>query len=163
MKSPKLQLAFCLLILVLNGCGGNTNNGLPITREDRSEIVRLSLERALVDQEIPDYGLIHDAENIILSTANIDASLVPTLPGINLVLMTREEIQYKADGEGDFLYIEFTEFNVESDTKVTVSLNNTWAVAARADTAYLSGGGFVIEFTRSSDGWIGEVGPVWMS
>ena len=163
MKPAKLQLVFCLLIFVLNGCGGSANDNLPITREDRTEIIRLSLERALVDQEIPDYGLIQDPENIVLSTANIDASLVPTLPGINLILLTREEIQDRANSEGDLLYIEFTEITVESDTKVTVSLSNTWAVAADPEPAYLSGGGFVIEFTKTADGWIGEVGPTWMS
>lgn len=163
MKPAKLQLVFCLLVFVLNGCGSSANDNPPITREDRADIIRLSLEHALVDQEIPDYGLIQDPENIVLSTANVDASLVPTLPGINLILLTQEEIQDKANREGDFLYIEFTNITVESDTKVTVSLSNTWAVAKDSETGYLSGGGFVIEFTKTADGWIGEVGPKWMS
>jgi hypothetical protein len=50
---------------------------------------------------MPDCDLIQDPENIVLSTANIDASLVRTLPGINLILLTREEIQNKADSEGE--------------------------------------------------------------
>ena len=163
MRFNKLLLVFCLLVSTLSGCGGSTDDDSPITREDRANIIRLSLEYALVDQEIPDYGLIQDPENIVLSATNIDADLVPTLPGINLILLTQEEIQDKANREGDFLYIEFTDITVESDTKVTVSLNNTWAVATDSETAYLSGGGFAIEFTKTADGWIGEVGPTWMS
>ena len=163
MRFDKLLLVFCLLASILSGCGGSADDDSPIMREDRADIIRLSLERALLDQEIPDYGLIQDPENIVLSTANVDASLVPTLPGINLILLTQEEIQDKANREGDFLYIEFTDITVESATKVTVSLSNTWAVAKDSETGYLSGGGFVIEFTKTADGWIGEMGPKWMS
>ncbi|MCP4537883.1 MAG: hypothetical protein GY832_12130 [Chloroflexi bacterium] len=162
MKRKKLQL-FCLLVVILSACSASANNDPSVTRKDRADIIRLSLEHALVDQAIPDYGLIPDPTNIILSTANIDADLVPTLPDIDLILLTREEIQDQANREGDFLYIEFTNITIESDTKVTVSLSNTWAVSEDSETAYLSGGGFAIEFTKTADGWIGEVGPIWMS
>ena len=163
MRFNKLVLVFCLLASVLSGCGGSADDDSPITREDRAKIIRWSLEYALVDQNIPDYALIQDPENIVLSAENIDADLLPTLPGINLILLTREEIQDRANREGDLLYIEFTDFTVESDTKVTVSLSNTWSVGTDSETAYLSGGGFAIEFTKTSGAWIGEVGPMWMS
>ncbi|MCP4598947.1 MAG: hypothetical protein GY847_00125 [Proteobacteria bacterium] len=162
MKRKKLQL-FCLLVFILSACSASINNDPSITRKDRADVIRLSLEHALVDQAIPDYGLIPDPTNIVLSTANIDADLAPTLPGINLILLTQDEIQDRANREGDFLYIEFTDVTVESDTRVTVSLSNTWAVSDDSETAYLSGGGFVIEFTKIADGWIGEVRSVWMS
>ncbi len=164
MKLKKLLFIFCLLSLTLSGCAGATlGNESPLTREDQAEIVRLTLERALVDQEVPDYQLIKDKKNIVLSMANIDVSLIPTLPGINLIPLTREEIQAKANNEGDFLYLEFIEIEAESDAKATVSLGNTWAVAEDSETAYLSGGGFTIEYTKSADGWLSEVVAVWMS
>ncbi len=163
MRFNKLLLVFCLLVSILSGCGGSTGNDSPITREDRAEIIRLSLERALVDQEIPDYALIQDPGNIILSTANIDADLVPALPGINLILLTPEEIQDKANREGDLFYLEFTDITVESNTRVTVSLDNTWAAPKDSEKVYLSGGGFVIEFTKTAGAWIGEVVQEWIS
>lgn len=134
-----------------------------LSEEDRAELIRLTLERALIDQEIPDYGLIEDPQNIVLSSENIDPGLVPELEGVNLIVMTPEEIQQKANEEGDFLYLHFDEITVHSADKVTVSLSNSWAVAEDSETAYLSGGGFTIEYTRDGDGWTGEVTSEWIS
>jgi hypothetical protein len=59
--------------------------------------------------------------------------------------------------------LEVTDVTVVSDTEVTVSLSNTWTVAKDSETGYLSGDGFIIEFTKTADDWTGEVGPKWMS
>jgi NACalpha-BTF3-like transcription factor len=134
-----------------------------LSDEDRAELIRLTLERALIDQEIPDYGLIEDPENIVLSTENIDPELVPELEGVNLEVLTPEEIQQKANEEGDFLHLRFDEITVESADKVIVSLSNSWAVAEDSETGYLSGGGFTIEYTRDGEGWSGEVTTTWIS
>jgi len=32
-----------------------------------------------------------------------------------------------------------------------VALSNIWAMAADSETAHLSGGGFIIEFTKTAD------------
>jgi hypothetical protein len=130
---------------------------------DLAEIIKLTLERALVDQEIPDFQLLEDKENIVLSAENIDPSLAPTLPGINLILLTPEEIQARADEEGDFLYLSFQPIESESESKATVSLNNTWARATDSETMYLSGGGFTVEYTKESGNWTGEVTTAWIS
>jgi hypothetical protein len=43
------------------------------TIDDKTEIVHLSLERALVHQEIPDYGLlVEEGNELVLSTENIE-------------------------------------------------------------------------------------------
>lgn len=138
-------------------------SGADLSAEDRAELIRLTLERALVDQEIPDYGLLPDPNNVVLSSENIDVSLVPELPGINFTVLSPEEIQQKANEEGDFLYLRFDDIAVDSADKVTVRLSNAWAIAADSDTAYLSGGGFAVEYTRGSDGWSGEVSEAWIS
>lgn len=134
-----------------------------LSDEDRAELIRLTLERALIDQEIPDYGLLEDPANIVLSTENIDPELVPELEGVNLEVLTPEEIQQKANEEGDFLHLRFDEFTVESADKVTVSLSNLWAVAEDSNTGYLSGGGFTIEYSRDGEDWSGEVTSMWIS
>lgn len=134
-----------------------------LSREDKAELVRLTLERALLDEEIPDYGLLPDPENVVLSTENVDAELVPDLPGVTLVLLTPSEIQTRADENGDFLYLRFDEISAESPQKAMVSLSNTWAVADDSDTGYLSGGGFTIEYTKDAGDWSGEIIGAWIS
>ncbi|MCB8927891.1 MAG: hypothetical protein H6652_19935 [Ardenticatenaceae bacterium] len=136
---------------------------LDLPNEDVAELLRLTLERALVDQEIPDYALLADQPEIVLSTENIDSTLLPELEGVNLVTMTPEEIQAKADAEGDFPYLRFQGFSAPSNDEVNVSLGSGWAVGADSDMIYLSGGGFTINYTRTADGWSGEVTEMWIS
>ncbi len=141
--------------------GSLTDLGLP--DEDLTELLRLTLERALVNQEIPDYALLADQDEIVLSTENIDPALLPELEGVELVTMTPEEIQAKADAEGDFAYLRFQGFGAVSSDEANVSLGSSWAIAADSDMIYLSGGGFTINYTRTSDGWSGEVTEAWIS
>lgn len=134
------------------------------TNEDKTEIVRLSLERALVDQEIPDYGLLVEKGNeIVLSAENIGDVTVPDLPGLMLIVLSPEEIQAKADREGDFLYLRFNPFEIETPDKVSVGLGSQWAVAEDSTTGYLSGGGLQMIYQRQHESWAGEVEAIWMS
>lgn len=137
--------------------------GVELPQEDVADLIRLSLERALVAQEIPDYALLADQEQIVLSTENIDAALVPELDGVALVTMTPEEIQARADAEGDFPYLRFEEIRAATADSARVSLGSTWARAADSEILYLSGGGFTIDYTRTADGWSGEVTQSWIS
>ena len=73
-------------------------------------------------------------------TENITPELVPNLPGINIILLTPDAIQEKADAEGDFTYLRFTSFEIQRDG-VLVNLDNIWAVGKDSMYAYLSGGG----------------------
>jgi hypothetical protein len=160
-RTKTVVMGAIVLLLVLAAC--TPADELRLTRQDQAEIIRLTLERALIDQEIPDYALIKDPQNIVLSLTNIDATLVPELQDINLVALTSEEIQAKADSGGDFLYLEFTEIKAQSQTKVMVSLNNAWAVAEGSKVGYLSGGGFTVEYSRTEVGWVSEIITTWMS
>ncbi|MAU00861.1 MAG: hypothetical protein CL608_27265 [Anaerolineaceae bacterium] len=136
---------------------------LDLPDEDVADLLRLTLERALVDQEIPDYALLADQNEIVLSTENINPALLPELDGVSLVTMSPEEIQAKADADGDFPYLRFQGFTAVSDDEVNVSLGSSWAIAADSDMLYLSGGGFTINYTRTADGWTGEVTEAWIS
>jgi hypothetical protein len=161
LRIKTLAMGTIVLALALAACSPADETLL--TRQDQADIIRLTLERALIDQEIPDYGLLKDTQDIVLSLTNFDAALVPELKDINLVVLTPEEIQAKADSEGDFLYLEFTEIKAESATKVMVSLNNAWAVAEASKVGYLSGGGFTVEYSKTEVGWVGEIIATWMS
>ncbi len=136
---------------------------LDLPDEDVAELLSLTLKRALVDQEIPDYALLADQPEIILSTENIDPTLLPDLESAEIVTMSPEEIQAKADADGDFPYLRFQGFTAVSDNEVRVSLSSSWAVGADSDMIYLSGGGFTVTYTRTSDGWSGEVTETWIS
>jgi inhibitor of cysteine peptidase len=139
-------------------------SGIELPDSEMAELIRLTLERALIAQEIPDYTLLTaDREEIVLSTENINAALVPELEGVNLVVLAPEEIQAKANEEGDFLYLKFEEITAISPTEARVALNNIWMRAEDSEVAYLSGGGFLIEYTKTADGWQGEITSSWIS
>lgn len=143
----------------VDGASGEMNLG----EDDQRELIRLSLERALREQEIPDYALLEDQPAIVLSTENINPDLIPELEGIPLELLTPEEIQARADEQGDFVYLAFDRFESSSPDEATVSLSSRWAIAADSDTLYLSGGGFTIEYTRLGESWLGEITETWIS
>lgn len=150
-------------VLQLPGTEDGALSELGLPEEDTAELLRLTLERALVTQEIPDYALLADQPEIVLSTENIDTALVPELDGVALVTMTPSEIQAKADAEGDFPYLRFQGFSAVTNDEVRVSLGSSWARAADSDIIYLSGGGFTIAFTRTVGGWEGEITEAWIS
>ncbi len=56
---------------------------------EMAAIVRKMLEFALVEHEIPDYHMLDDKQNVVLSTENIDAGLVSDPPGVHLVALRR--------------------------------------------------------------------------
>ena len=147
----------------LPGTDENPSSELGLPDEDVAELLRLTLERALVAQEIPDYTLLADQPEIVLSTENIDPTLLPELDDVALVTMTPEEIQAKADAEGDFPYLRFQGFTAVSTDKVQVSLGSSWARAVDSEIIYLSGGGFTIEYEKTAAGWHGEVIEAWIS
>lgn len=147
----------------LPGTDDGPASELNLPDEDVADLLRLTLERALVDQEIPDYALLADQDEIVLSTENIDPALLPELDGVDLATMSPEEIQAKADADGDFPYLRFQGYTAVSPDEVNVSLGSSWAIAADSDMLYLSGGGFTVNYTRTADGWTGEVTEMWIS
>ena len=133
------------------------------TSEGRAEIIKLVLEWALVDKNIPDYALLPDSSSKVLSLENIDADMVTQIPGVNLILLTPDEVQKKADEEGDFLFLSFQELKV-GESKATVSINNTWARAKDSEMVYLSGGGCALEYQKEGGEWVlGEQMMCWIS
>lgn len=135
-----------------------------LSEDDQRELIRLTLERALIEQEIPDYALLADqGDSIVLSTENINPELLPELEGLTLELLTPEEIQARANEEGDFVYVNFDRFESSAEDAATVSLSSRWAAGEDSDMIYLSGGGFTIEYTRVGDNWMGEITESWIS
>ncbi len=83
-----------------------------ITEQDKIDIFKLIFQQACENKQI---GEVRDGRcNIILLKENI-AFNVPSLSNINLSLMTKQEIQKKADAEGRTEYLIFQPLQVTGD------------------------------------------------
>ena len=132
---------------------------LSLTDQDRSELIRQTLERALIGNEmIAAEVLVKDDESVVLSTENINASLAPNIPNRNLILLRPEEIQKKADDQGDFMFLSFDRIEVRGSV-VQVVLANTLAKGKDSEKTegYMSGGYFTVEYQQISGEWVGTV------
>lgn len=143
----------------LPGTGGFDTAAL--SQDDVAELIRLTLDRALAEQEIPDYALLADQETLVLSGEHLPDGL--DLSGFELTVLSPEEIQARADAEGDFPYLRFQSITADNADSAQVSLGSAWAIAADSEMLYLSGGGFTIEYTRTGDDWQGEIVEQWIS
>jgi len=153
------NLTINLNIYVRNDLAGSTEHTVKIkpfgesviySESDMSEIIRLSLTTALVDKRIPGYNLIKD--NIILSTENIREDLVPEIPGVNLVILEPDDIQLKADREGDLLYLRF-KLELQNDRNAIVRLENYWMMSETSTRLHLSGGELWFAYRKESGVW----------
>jgi hypothetical protein len=154
-ESYPIQATAAEIVILSQSSGGvPPGTGADVTERDKAEIVRLSLQWALVDKKIPDYRLyFSEMENIILSVENIEAGLLPQIPGVNLTLLQPEEIQKKADEEGDFLYLRFLQLEV-SNSEAKVSLDSTWAVGKDSQETHHAGYARCnAEYRRESGEW----------
>ena len=112
---------------------------------------------ALIGNEMIAAGVsVKDNERVVLSTENINASLVPDIPNRNLVLLRPEEIQKKADDQGDFMFLTFNRIEVRGSV-VQVVLANTLAKGKDSEKTegYMSGGFFNVEYQQISGEWVG--------
>ena len=137
--------------------GEDCSPSLSLTDQDRSELIRQTLERALIGNEmIAAEVLVKDNESVVLSTENINASLVPDIPNRNLILLRPEEIQKKADDQGDFMFLSFNKIEVRGSV-VHVVLANTLAKGKDSEKTegYTSGGFFTVEYQQISGEWVG--------
>ena len=128
-----------------------------LTDQDRLELIRQTLERALIGNEmIAAEVSVKDNQSVVLSTENINASLVPNIPNRNLILLRPEEIQEKADDQGDFMFLSFDRIEVRGSV-VQVVLANTLAKGKDSEKTegYMSGGFFTVEYEQISGEWVG--------
>ncbi len=136
---------------------------LKLSDANKAEIVNQILEESLVKKKLPSYGLLPNRKNtFILSTKNIEAGWLKPLENINLKFMSDEEIQQKADTEGDFLYISLSELKVKGEC-VAVTITNSWAVGKNSTKFYLSGGGTNYIFRKNSGKFTGRTIGGWIS
>jgi len=72
---------------------------------------------------------------------------------VNLTLLQPEEIQKKADEEGDFLYLRFLQLEV-SNSEAKVTLDSTWAVGKDSQEMHHAGyARCTAEYHRQAGEW----------
>lgn len=148
-------------------------SSLSLTDEHRSELIRQTLERALIGNEMIVAGvLVKENGSVVLSTENINASLVPNIPNRTLILLRPEEIQKKADDQGDFMYLSFDRIGPKAiwvdggwgvdGSVVEVVLANLLAKGKDSEKTdgYMSGGYFTVEYRQISGEWVGTAQPL---
>lgn len=148
-------------------------SSLSLTDEHRSELIRQTLERTLIGNEMTVAGvLVKENGSVVLSTENINASLVPNIPNRTLILLRPEEIQKKADDQGDFMYLSFDRIGPKAiwvdggwgvdGSVVEVVLANLLAKGKDSEKTdgYMSGGYFTVEYRQISGEWVGTAQPL---
>jgi len=130
------------------------------TDRDKAELIKLTLERAIVDKEIPGYESIKDKRNIVLSMENIRKELVPRIKGVKILVLGADEIQDKADREGHFSYFRFSRLNFQNSENAVVVLWVMYTVSKDSDFGTMGGmdiGGFVLCYKKVSGHWEGDL------
>lgn len=133
---------------------------------DRQELIEKVLEFAISEEGAPDLNYMSEKKNLVLSTKHLFAHERPEIEGLSFVFLTQDEIQEKANREGDFLYLEFQSMNIEGN-KAVISLENRWSVSEQSQEnglGYLSGGGVELTFHKRKGDWVMEgVSKQWIS
>jgi hypothetical protein len=159
--SDGFKLTLVLLVLAVSGQGAANTRHLWITDADRAEIINRTLEPEFAGQEVndrddrvTDFELMMKAKGgIVLSAKNIKRKLIPRLSQFKLLVLQPREIQEKADREGDFLYLLFSQFDVKG-SRVVVTLNKVWARAKTSNVTYMSGGRVTYEYRKVNGRWV---------
>ena len=136
-KSIMVVLIFCLGVLAFSHVELNNKYNVLKTRYDslrenqteaqkslESEIVFETLQIALMEELIPDHHIItHNTSTVVLSTELIeDVNVLGRVGFYRLLLLSPEEIEAKANAEGDFLYLVFTRFEPNPEN-IMVTIN----------------------------------------
>ena len=123
-----------------------------VSDDDKAEVLRATLIQGTA------WGLLNPEQretSVILSTKNIKRDWLQGLEGVSIQLRTPDEIQRKADDEGDFQFVEIPEIKVRRQC-IAVTLSNTWAKGKRSRSLYMSGGVLIYEYRKESGKWVGK-------
>jgi hypothetical protein len=138
----------------------------PTPRDLASADKRAMAETALqwaAEGGLPDFKLVKDPANLVVSVANLPAKIEITVPNRKITLLPPEQIHAAADKDGDFLYFRFGPFRGDS-AHASVMIALVWSVASNSKAQYLSGGGATLEFERREGKWqLLPVTNLWMS
>jgi len=145
-------------------CEGDALNSL--TKADRAEIIRFMLDEAITQKKIPSYPQLTVKKRVILSTDNVAAGESPTLPGVQLLLLSPAQIQDRANHEGDLMYLMFQKIELRGSC-VAVTLLNVWAdgtsTIETGPKTFMGEGCIQYVFTKRNGVWKGEFITGWIT
>lgn len=110
------------------------------------------LDKGMGNCDFPDAQMVADQSNLVLKSVNINMDHEFRIPGKRILIMTAEQIQGKANKEGDFLYFSFHEVLARGN-KAAIGLSLTWAAAKKSKTLHMSGGYMRVIFEKRNGIW----------
>ncbi len=143
----------------IDECDGNEPVAQSLSDSDRAEIVKWMIEEAITEKKIPSDSTLASDRSVVLSTANIESSWVPIIPGHKVLLLTPAEVQKRANRQGDYMYWQFDKIRPRGPC-VAVSLSNLWADGTSSietgKRTLLGESLFNYVFRKQSGKWIGK-------
>ena len=137
-----------------------------LTNADRAEIIRFMLDEAVTLKTIPSYPELTAKKQVILSTENVPPGQSPTLPGVQVLLLSPAQIQDRANHEGDLMYLQFEKIEPRGSCAAVTLLNN-WAdgtsTIETGPKTFMGEGGLQYVFTKRNGVWKGEFITGWIS
>jgi hypothetical protein len=144
----RILLLIFLFVLFINP-GFAQKKIKPLKDEDKVEIVKtILLETDFL------CGYLHYGEkkwDVFLSTENIISTQIPKITGINLILISKEELEIKR--KTDFCFYSFSDFKIKG-SKVLVSFGRTWFSTSKWG---IRGESSNYEFKKVKGKWKGEL------
>ena len=131
-----------------------------VSDADKAEVFRSMLTRIAA----PESGLLEQKQRetgVILSTKNIKPAWLQGFQGLSIQLWAPNQIQRKADNEGDFMFLSVPEMKVRRQC-IAVTMGITWAQGKNSKAVYMSGGGLVYEYRLESGKWVGKLVTGWV-
>jgi len=154
-----------LAAVLLLACQGwqSSDPQSAITESRANTILNLALNRALVERKIPDFGLLANPKKVVLADHNLPKGWTSNLSGIEIIVMSKAEIESLANKNGDFLFIHVSELEFPDENSASVRINSMWAKAMDSKVIYLSGGGFAVLYEKRGETWTETSSARWIS
>jgi len=121
-----------------------------ITEAEKSELLASSMRRILGDKSLLKYLSIKDHTTVLLSLKNVGEKSVK-VPGVNITFIEPEDIQGKANQEGEIFYFEVDGLKSEGGRAVVVISYNVRAKLDRTFTPCC--GSVVFYYQKTNEKW----------
>lgn len=127
---------------------------ISLTERDKSEIFRSTLEKIFSSEDLKDTMDLDSSKQVILFKDNLDFNFDPQIRGTVLVPLDANELQKRADAEGEIRYLYLHPMNIEGGkVKVDVAYRNLVGTGKVFTPNF---GGHVFEFYKENGKWIGK-------
>ena len=130
------------------------------TELHKAYIIKLSLERALIDGEIIDGPYLNNSYPVVLSTVNIDTFWVAPIEGWEVIPLSIKEIQEEYEKEDGGLigpynnFVEFIKIDFLNDDYVHVEMGLKHMYFRDGEYKSETYWGLKLYLKRTSEGWI---------